>query len=121
MKNFILAIVLFLTNTCYVHSEMPIIRVLYTAALIDFCYNSRKDEYVKSLQVLKDYGVSSPYIVEAIQSGPYTFFDEYSVNVVYSNVNDERLNNKGVNEAKSMRKCISQSEIESLCNLGERG
>lgn len=78
------------------------VKILYTAALIDFNFDQRKKEYIKTLEILSSYGYTDPYIVEAIKSGPPTFLDNYSCNIAYSNINDSRLHNKGVNEARSL-------------------
>ena len=78
------------------------VKILYTAALLDFDYESRKKEYIHTLDILRSYGYHNPYIVEAIKSGPHTFFNDYSCNVIYSNVNNPKLRNKGINEARSM-------------------
>jgi hypothetical protein len=75
---------------------------LYTSALIPNKFEERKGEYIKCLEILKNYGyLDKTYIVE---SGPYTplsFFDEYSDHVFYANTNDTTFVNKGVNEAKA--------------------
>lgn len=84
------------------------VKILYTAALIDFDYKSRKQEYIKTLNILRDYGYSEPYIVEAIKRGPLTFLNDYSCNVIYSNVNNPGLGNKGVNEAKSIKEAFKK-------------
>ena len=84
------------------------VKILYTAALLDCDYELRKLEYIKSLDILKNYGYSNPYIVEAIKSANPTFLDNYSCNVMYSNVNDYSLRNKGINEARSIIEAFKQ-------------
>lgn len=77
------------------------IRVIFTAALLPTCYETRKEEYIRSIRLLKSYNYE-PYVIEACFSNPPTFFEEHARHVFYSNVNDHRLRNKGVNEAKSL-------------------
>jgi len=76
------------------------IRVVYTAALIENKFHERKLEYIDSLNVILDFGYE-PYIIEACTNGP-SFLENYSKNVFYSNINNSRLRNKGVNEARSL-------------------
>jgi hypothetical protein len=76
------------------------IRVVCTSALINHAYAMRKQEYISSIHILKDFGYQ-PFIFEACQMGPPSF-EEYTPNVFYSNVNDYSLRNKGVNEAMSL-------------------
>lgn len=77
------------------------IRVVCTTALIPLNYEMRKEEYIRSMDTLKSYGYE-PYIMEAIHPFSPSFFDEYTQHVYYSNVNNPKLVNKGVNEARSM-------------------
>jgi hypothetical protein len=77
------------------------IRVVYTAALLPACYETRKEEYIRSLRLFQSYNYE-PYVIEACFPRPSTFFEEHAQHVFYSNVNDYALRNKGVNEAKSL-------------------
>ncbi len=77
------------------------IKIICTTALIDFNYAMRKEEYISSILILKNYGYE-PYIIEACHPSPPSFFENYSQNVIYTNVNDYHLVNKGVNEARSI-------------------
>ena len=77
------------------------IRVVCTSALVQLCYESRKNEYIQSFKTLTDYGYP-PYVFEACHPAPPSFLEEYAASVFYSNVNDPKLVNKGVNEAKSI-------------------
>jgi glycosyltransferase GT-like protein len=77
------------------------IRVVCAAALIEYSYKLRKEEYITSLKIIKDFGYH-PYVIEACQPSPPTFFEDYTPYVFYSNVNNPKLINKGVNEAKSL-------------------
>lgn len=78
------------------------IKILYTSALIPYKFEERKQEYIKCLKLLENYGyIGRTYVVE---SGPYTalsFFDEYCDHVFYANTNDTTWLNKGVNESKA--------------------
>jgi len=93
-----------LTNTNIVSFKSKKVKILFTAALLDVHFEDRKVEYVKSLEVLKEMGYE-PYIVEACTEGP-SFLDYYSSNVCYSSVNTPNIN-KGINEAMSMLKGLS--------------
>lgn len=75
--------------------------IVLTAALIDNQYESRKEEYIKALTTLRNYGFKNPHIIESICAGK-TFLNDYSENVIYPNVNNFRLRNKGVNEVVSI-------------------
>lgn len=77
-------------------------KIVCTAALIDTQFESRKKEYSTSLNILKEYGYQNPFIFEAIKSQGPTFLENYSDKVIYTGVNDARLRNKGVNEARSL-------------------
>lgn len=78
------------------------VHIICTAALIDDDYEIRKNEYLTSLEILRNYGYHNPYIIESINENPPTFLNDYSKNVLYPNVNNPNLRNKGVNEAKSI-------------------
>lgn len=87
------------------------IQVMCTAALIKDSFEVRQKEYVQSLGVLKHYGYE-PYVVEAICPKGPTFLDNYSQHVCYSNVNNAKLRNKGVNEARSMMVALQQFNFD---------
>ena len=76
------------------------IKFVCTAALIDQGYDSRKQEYTKGIEKIKQFGFM-PYIVESCKSGP-SFLDLLSDKVWYAKTNDFNLRNKGVNEVKSL-------------------
>lgn len=79
------------------------LKILYTAALIPYKFEERKAEYIHSLDVLKLLGYRSQvYITESCLSFPFSFFDAYCDHILYANINDWSLRNKGVNEAKAM-------------------
>ena len=84
------------------------VKIVYIAALIDKKYEMRKKEYIHSLTILKGFGYE-PYIVEACKTA--SFFDDYDKNVCYSNVNDLRLRNQGVNEARSLIEGFNQFDF----------
>lgn len=94
--------------TKFINNLTREVKILYTVALIDFDYESRRQEYINTLNILRDYGYPEPYIVEAIKPGPHTFLNKYSNNVIYSNVNNPSLGNKGVNEAKSIKEAFKK-------------
>lgn len=77
------------------------IRIICTSALIPYNYEMRKEEYILGLQLIKNYGYD-PYVFEACSHLAPTFLEEHANHVFYSNLNDPRLINKGVNEATSM-------------------
>lgn len=81
--------------------QSGIIRVVCTSALIPECYGPRKQQYIRCINLLKSYNYQ-PYIFEACHPSPPTFFEDHAQHVFYSNVNDNQLRNKGVNEARSM-------------------
>lgn len=82
--------------------------IIFTAALIDLKKEERQQEYIKALGTLALYGYPAPYIVEAIMPEPPTFLDTYSPHMLYSNVNNSSLRNKGVNEARSLLEAIKK-------------
>ena len=76
------------------------IRIVCTSALIPLNYEMRKEEYITTFKMLREYGYE-PYVFEACHPvSPSS--EEYCNHVFYSNVNDSQLKNKGVNEATSM-------------------
>jgi hypothetical protein len=77
------------------------IRVVCASALIPQNYEKRKEEYINSLTLLKNYNYV-PYVFEACHPASPSFFDELTPHVFYSNVNNPHLRNKGVNEATSL-------------------
>ncbi len=78
------------------------IRIVCSAAIIPQHYESRKQQYLKTLNKLKSYGYTS-YVVESCQSGP-TFLDTACDNVCYTQSNNpDYINNKGMNEAISLQ------------------
>lgn len=85
---------------------VPQIRILYTAALIDEGFELRKNQYTHGCEILKNYGYSDPYIVEAIKKSGPTFLENFSTHVFYSKENNPVLKNKGVNEAKTMLEAL---------------
>ena len=77
------------------------IHVVYTSAIVPPCFETRKHEYIRSIQLLKSYNYE-PYIFESCHPFAPSFFNDNVQHVFYSNVNDDRLRNKGVNEARSL-------------------
>ncbi len=78
------------------------IKIILSAALLENEFEVRKGHYITCIDILKKYGYQNPCIVDSVRSSGPTFLDDYSSNVLYSCVNDARLLNKGVNEAKSL-------------------
>ncbi len=87
--------------------KYPQIKILVTSALLKRpmrplqITEMRNEQYTRTLLTLNEYGYQ-PYVVEACQTSPPSLFEEFTPLVCYSNVNDNRLRNKGVNEAKSL-------------------
>jgi hypothetical protein len=80
--------------------QSPKIEIVCTSALTARYYEPRKQQYIRGLSLLKNYGLD-PYLVESITSGP-TFLDEYCNHVCYTQSNDASLRNYGINEAVSL-------------------
>ncbi len=80
-------------------AEVKPIKVLYTSAIIPKDYESRKECYIRNLQLLKQYGCDV-YVVESCQTGP-TFLDEFCDHVCYTQSNDPTAL-PSYNEAHSM-------------------
>jgi hypothetical protein len=76
------------------------IHVVCTAAIIPIKVEERRDQYVRALSRVVEFGYH-PYIVESCVTGP-TYLDDWSKHVLYTQTNDTSLNNKGVNEFTSM-------------------
>ncbi|MFC1841584.1 hypothetical protein ACFLYA_00765 [Candidatus Dependentiae bacterium] len=85
------------------------IKILCTAAVLNKHFEGRKAEYIKSIKIVSEFGYES-YIVEACKSGN-TFLDDYSSHVFYSNVNNPRLRNKGVNEGRSLKEAFNHFDF----------
>lgn len=83
--------------------------IVCTAAVLDENYETRKQEYIQAIEKIKQFGFM-PYIVESCKNGP-TFLDALSDKVWYAKTNDFRLQNKGVNEAKSLLNFFEHNEF----------
>ena len=79
------------------------IKLVYTSALIDKQFESRKSEYIYSINTLSSFW-HKPYVIECCCKSETSFLNEYCDNVCYTQTNDARLKNKGVNEAVSLLK-----------------
>jgi hypothetical protein len=66
----------------------------------------RKEEYTKALEMIKTFGYT-PYAVEPCFDGP-TYLNELTPFVCYTKTNNIRLNNKGVNEAVSLKAALEK-------------
>ena len=93
------------------HSTKAEVRVILTAALTNNHFELRKNQYIKSLDILSSYDYQNPYIVEALKKTGPTFLDEYSTNVFYSTCNNPSLKNHGVNEARSLLEALNYFEF----------
>lgn len=76
------------------------IHVVCTAAIIPIKADERKMQYIRSLSAINQFGYR-PYIIESCVQGR-TFLDDWAKQVLYTQTNDSRLQNKGVNEFTSM-------------------
>jgi hypothetical protein len=81
-------------------TKQPSIKFVCTAAIIPNNYDNRKQQYIKSLLLLKGHGIDA-YLIESCQKGP-TFLDEYCNHVCYSHTQNPRYLNYGINEALSL-------------------
>lgn len=89
------------------------VKILYTSALLPERFEGRKQEYMHSLQVIKDYGfINNTYIVEALGYTPLSFYEEYGRPVLYVNKNDRSLVNKGVSEAKLLKAAFAYFDFD---------
>lgn len=99
MKNVILILSLFAMSMV----DASNIKIICTSALLSSKFEERKQEYIKSLKILEQFGYRpQTYIVEAEGYSPFSFYHDYCDHVFYANTNDLTLINKGVNEAKSL-------------------
>lgn len=78
------------------------VRIVCTAALTEAYFEFRKQQYIHSFKVLKEFGYQDFYVIEAIKKNGPTFLEEYANNVFYATVNNPLLRNNGINEAKTL-------------------
>jgi len=84
------------------------LKVLFTSALIDYKFDIRKYEYIKSYNKLTEYiDKKDIYIIECYKN-EYHFLE----NVFYSNTNNDNLNNKGVKELMAIIKFLETHKID---------
>ena len=81
----------------------PSLRLLCTAALINNKFEFRKQEYIKSIGIAKDF-LLEPYYVESCNLKGVSFLDEHVDHICYTKSNNYSLRNKGVNESVSVLK-----------------
>src|SRR5579871_6172774 len=98
MILFLRVCLLFFAFASSLHGQ---IHIIMTSALIDAQYEWRKHEYLTAINAVKSYGFE-PWILEATHIIS-SFFDEVSNRVLYTQVNDLSLRNKGVNETMAIR------------------
>lgn len=75
-------------------------RIVCTAALIKEDYEARKTQYINGLTMLQKYGYET-YVFESCAKGP-TFLDKLCNKVYYTQTNNPKYKNKGINEALSL-------------------
>jgi len=80
------------------------VHVIMTSAILNLDYERRKQEYIRSINSIKSYGIE-PWIIEATNID-HSFFDEISTQVLYPQVNNLSIGNKGVNETMSIKTSI---------------
>ena len=97
---------LFFLSALFTYTNKGLVKLLLTAAITDSHFEFRKEQYIKSLEILKHYGYENPYIVEALKKSPPTFLDTYSINVFYASSNNPLLKNHGINEAKTLLEAL---------------
>ena len=78
------------------------VRLVLSAALTDYYYDFRKQQYIDMFNNLTRLGYKDPYVIEAIKKRGPTFIECYTKNTFYSSVNNDKLRNKGINEATTM-------------------
>ena len=99
MKKYnILLLLSFLLNIHTIMCDNPI-KFVCTAALVPGEYESRRQQYIASFELLNKYGCDL-YVIESIANGP-TFLDDYCKNVCYTHSNVP-LKSKSYNEATSL-------------------
>jgi hypothetical protein len=81
------------------------VHILMTSALIPLQYEQRKQEYLKSFNIIRLFGFD-PWIIESTNID-HSFFDQISNKVIYPQKNNLLLSNKGVNETMSLRASLS--------------
>lgn len=99
MKNIkiIVFIIFILPQACFGQ-----IRLVLTTALTDSYYEFRKEQYIKSLEIMNQYGYNNPYVVESLKKTGPTFLESFSSNVFYAQNNNPQLRNNGINEAVTL-------------------
>ena len=81
-------------------SAEPKIHLIFTSAILKDQFDLRRDEYLKSLQKLRSFGIE-PWIIEATNISA-SFFDHVSNQVFYPQQHDYSASNKGINETVSI-------------------
>lgn len=84
------------------------VQLIATTAIVQGNYEKRKEQYVQGLKLLNDMRKKSDknlYILESCEQSP-TFLEEYcpmdGCTVFYTQTNDPKLSNYGINLAKSL-------------------
>lgn len=99
-------------------------KILYTSALIDYKYDLRKSDYIKSYNKLIDLGIdkSDIIIVESVKETS-DYLNEFGSQVFISNTHNSNIRNKGVSEVMCLKKYLESPNIsdeELICKLTGR-
>jgi hypothetical protein len=86
--------------------------IIFTTALIDDYYDTRKTEYIESFNISKDLiGLDNIHVLECYIEGGDTFLNDLTTNIFFSKTNNDSKN-KGVKEAKALIKFFENNEID---------
>lgn len=86
--------------------SMNQVRVILTTALTEAHYEFRKQQYIHAFNMLRSFGCTDFYIIEAVAKKGPTFLDEHCSNVFYASVNDQNCKNQGVNESRTILEAL---------------
>jgi hypothetical protein len=78
------------------------VRIVCSAALTKDHFEFRKQQYIEAFNIITSLGYKDFYVIEAMHKHGPTFLEEYTSHVFYATVNNPRLKNNGINEAKTM-------------------
>lgn len=98
---FVLKVLLLCSISMTASLSHAVVRIVCTAALTNAHFEFRKQQYHEAFTILKNFGYSDFYIIEALKKQGPTFLEEYSSHVFYATVNNPHLKNNGINEAKT--------------------
>lgn len=95
-----------LLAACCISQAETHIRVVLTAALTDAHFEFRKNQYLESFSILRNYGYETFYVVEALKKQGPTFLDDCCDHVFYSSKNNPSYINNGINEAATFLEAL---------------